>query len=167
MPLFGIALALAASFGAVSADEQRRAYGWSLAQSGDACGASRIYNGNAMLSFAYRPAVDRAIITVVDPKFASIRDDAEYRLSIDFLHNPASATHRWRDVRSHGLRVFDGTPGFQVIISGKELFAALSGSVGLRIERGGKLVGHHVYEGGRDVTDYLRSCRIVGGGTGA
>lgn len=136
--------------------------GWTLT-SNKICSAKQVYRPSAMITFSYEPQGKIAALTVVDPKFASIVERRKYLLSVDFLHGSKGRTKRWRDVPAIGTRIHN-TPAFMIMTPGEEMFEALSGSLGLVIQRNGKMALMHAYAGSEDVVGFLRRCPQVHGG---
>jgi hypothetical protein len=151
--MFVLAMAL------VAQDATERVEGWTISTDSrkDECVMSATLKSGGDVSFHWRPRKRAGVMLYRAPEFRSIEQGKEYKIEVGFQKGEKLDTG-WGERAATGNVSPDGTRGFMITFSGKEILSDLAASSKLGFWYKNKLVGAVPLNGSGKAVTAVRRC---------
>lgn len=151
--MFVLAIALAAQ------DVTEHVEGWTISTNfrKDDCVMSATLVSGGDVSFHWRPRKRAGVMLYRSPEFKSLEQDKEYKIEVGFL-KAGKLDMGWGKRAATGNVSQDGTRGFIIVFSGKEILSDIAASTKLGFWYKDKLVGAVPLNGSGKAVAAMRRC---------
>jgi hypothetical protein len=161
---YSIAAMIAISALSTPSYAQERVGDWGVLKGGNGCALINGRSETGLTILGVNRASDLGFISVMDDRFASIREGQYYEVTVTFRSSTGEIAWSLPNITATGLRKegLNGEAsavGFAIYVGGDELYEAISASSNIAIERQGKSVLRLGYRDGPALAAFLRSCR--------